>query len=104
MTSPLEAPGACSPPCNPCNLTIEGTIRMPNQAQVTADIGLIGLAVMGENLALNIADHGFKCAVYNRTTATMRAFVEREKHPNLIPCENTDQLVKAVKRPRKFII
>ena len=31
-----------------------------------ADIGLIGLAVMGENLALNIADHGFRVAVYNR--------------------------------------
>src|SRR3954471_16187731 len=70
----------------------------------TADIGLIGLAVMGENLALNIADHGFKCAVFNRTTATMRAFVDREKHPNIVPCETTDDLVRAVKRPRKFII
>jgi 6-phosphogluconate dehydrogenase len=70
----------------------------------TADIGLIGLAVMGENLALNIADHGFKCAVFNRTTETMRKFVEREKHPNLVPCETMQQLVAAVKRPRKFII
>jgi len=70
----------------------------------TADIGLIGLAVMGENLALNIADHGFKCAVYNRTTETMRKFVAREKHPNLIPCETTKDLVAAIKRPRKFII
>jgi 6-phosphogluconate dehydrogenase len=40
---------------------------------------------MGENLALNIADHGFKCAFFNRTTETMRKFVEREKHPNLVP-------------------
>ena len=70
----------------------------------TADIGLIGLAVMGENLALNIADHGFKCAVYNRTTETMRKFVEREKHPNLVPCETTKDLIAAIKRPRKFII
>ena len=68
----------------------------------TADIGLIGLAVMGENLALNIADHGFKCAVFNRTTETMRKFVEREKHPNLVPCETMQQLVAAVKRPRKL--
>src|SRR5438552_3206170 len=75
---------------------------MPEQA--TADIGLIGLAVMGENLALNTADHGFKCAVYNRTTETMRKFVAREKHPNLIPCETMKQLVAAIKRPRKFII
>ena len=40
-----------------------------------ADIGLIGLAVMGQNLALNIADHGFQIAVYNRTTATTDKFV-----------------------------
>src|SRR5438874_3721105 len=75
---------------------------MPEQP--TADIGLIGLAVMGENLALNIADHGFKCAVYNRTTETMRRFVEREKHPNLVACATVKDLVAAIKRPRKFII
>ena len=40
-----------------------------------ADIGLIGLAVMGENLALNIADHGFRVAVYNRTTKVMKDFI-----------------------------
>src|SRR3982750_2628761 len=72
--------------------------------KAVADIGLIGLAVMGENLALNIADHGFKCAVYNRTTETMKKFVEREKHPNLIPCETPAGLAAALKKPRKFII
>jgi 6-phosphogluconate dehydrogenase len=75
---------------------------MPEKA--VADIGLIGLAVMGENLALNIADHGFKCGVFNRTTETMRKFVEREKHANLVPCETTADLVAAIKKPRKFII
>ena len=45
-----------------------------------SDIGLVGLAVMGQNLALNIADHGFKIAVYNRTTATMEKFVA--EHPD----------------------
>jgi 6-phosphogluconate dehydrogenase len=77
---------------------------MPQQP--TADIGLIGLAVMGENLALNIADHGFKVAVYNRTTETMRQFID--KNPNtpggLIACETIEQLVASIKRPRKFII
>jgi 6-phosphogluconate dehydrogenase len=77
---------------------------MANEA--VADIGLIGLAVMGENLALNIADHGFKVAVYNRTTQVMRDFIAR--NPNtpggLVSCETTEQLVKAIKRPRKFII
>ena len=41
----------------------------------TPDIGLIGLAVMGQNLVLNMADHGFKVAVYNRTTEVMEKFV-----------------------------
>ena len=40
-----------------------------------SDIGLIGLAVMGQNLALNIADHGFQISVYNRTTSKMEDFV-----------------------------
>ncbi|HBR93803.1 MAG TPA: phosphogluconate dehydrogenase (NADP(+)-dependent, decarboxylating), partial [Opitutae bacterium] len=44
-------------------------------SEATSDIGLIGLAVMGQNLALNIADHGFKISVYNRTTSKMEEFV-----------------------------
>jgi 6-phosphogluconate dehydrogenase len=71
----------------------------------TADIGLIGLAVMGENLALNIADHGFKVAVYNRTTDVMKKFIARENPPGgLVGCETVKDLVAAVKTPRKFII
>jgi len=70
-----------------------------------ADIGLIGLAVMGENLALNIADHGFKVAVYNRTTEVMKKFIARENPPGgLVGCETLKELVAAVKSPRKFII
>jgi len=70
-----------------------------------ADIGLIGLAVMGENLALNIADHGFKVAVYNRTTAIMEKFMARENPPGgLVGCKTVKELVQAVKSPRKFII
>ncbi len=73
--------------------------------EAIADIGLIGLAVMGENLALNIADHGFKVAVYNRTTAVMRRFIARENPPGgLVGCETVKDLVAAVKRPRRFII
>jgi 6-phosphogluconate dehydrogenase len=73
--------------------------------QAVADIGLIGLAVMGENLALNIADHGFKVAVYNRTTEVMKKFIARENPPGgLVGCETVNDLVAAVKKPRKFII
>ncbi|MCL2647589.1 MAG: NADP-dependent phosphogluconate dehydrogenase [Phycisphaerales bacterium] len=76
---------------------------MANQA--VADVGLIGLAVMGENLALNMADHGFKVAVYNRTTEIMRKFIARENPPGgLVGCETLKELVAAIKKPRKIII
>ena len=44
-----------------------------------AEIGLIGLGVMGQNLALNIADHGFRVAVYNRTPARTEAFAASDQ-------------------------
>lgn len=72
----------------------------------TSEIGLIGLAVMGQNLALNIADHGFKISVFNRTTAKMQAFVAA--NPNtpggLLGCETLEDLITSLKRPRKVII
>src|SRR5512134_2953279 len=46
--------------------TIPGGVRMLAPEPSSADVGLVGLAVMGQNLALNIADHGFQIAVYNR--------------------------------------
>ena len=47
-------------------------------AKKKSDIGLIGLAVMGQNLALNIADHGFRTSVFNRTTDEDRRFVQKK--------------------------
>ena len=41
----------------------------------SCDVGLVGLAVMGQNLALNIADHGYRIAVYNRTAAVTEKFI-----------------------------
>jgi 6-phosphogluconate dehydrogenase len=75
----------------------------------TADIGLIGLAVMGQNLALNIADHGFNIAVFNRTTSTMEEWVakvkKQEPSGNRVSGYKTmNEFVAAVKSPRKFII
>ena len=71
-----------------------------------ARIGLIGLAVMGQNLALNIADHGFPVAVYNRTTATTRTFVAEHGTPpgGLVGCDTLEALVKALERPRKIVL
>ncbi|MBU1225605.1 MAG: decarboxylating NADP(+)-dependent phosphogluconate dehydrogenase [Actinobacteria bacterium] len=71
----------------------------------TADIGLVGLAVMGQNLALNIADHGFSVAVYNRTTATTEAFVAGPAADAAIIATTTlEELVAALHRPRKVIL
>ncbi|MEO0796143.1 MAG: NADP-dependent phosphogluconate dehydrogenase [Verrucomicrobiota bacterium] len=75
-------------------------------SEATSDIGLIGLAVMGQNLALNIADHGFKISVYNRTTSKMEEFVA--KHPDtpggVVGCPSLEEFVSSLKRPRKIII
>ena len=72
----------------------------------TSDIGLVGLAVMGQNLALNIADHGYSISVYNRTTSKMEEFVA--KHPNtpggLFGHAELKDFVQSLKRPRKIII
>ncbi|MBS1825528.1 MAG: NADP-dependent phosphogluconate dehydrogenase [Acidobacteria bacterium] len=75
-------------------------------SQPLSDIGLVGLAVMGQNLALNIADHGFRISVYNRTTETMEKFVaENPSTPGGVHGEATlEGFVKSLKRPRKIII
>jgi len=69
-----------------------------------SEIGLIGLAVMGQNLALNIADHGFQISVYNRTTEKMTSFVEKHPHPALVGCETIESFIASLRRPRKIII
>jgi 6-phosphogluconate dehydrogenase len=71
-----------------------------------SDIGLVGLAVMGQNLALNIADHGFQISVYNRTTATMEKFVaENQNTPGgLVGQAELADFVQSLAKPRKIII
>jgi 6-phosphogluconate dehydrogenase len=71
----------------------------------TADIGLIGLAVMGQNLVLNLNDHGYRVAVFNRTTSKVDAFLEREaKGTNVIGTHSLEDLVKTLKRPRRVFM
>ena len=62
----------------------------------TADIGLIGLAVMGENLVLNMESHGFTVAVFNRTTSKVDDFVAgRAKGKKIVGAHNVKELVAA---------
>ena len=71
-----------------------------------AQVGLIGLAVMGKNLALNIADHGFDIAVFNRTTAVTQEFIKENPGTpgKLVGCDTLMDFVLAIKKPRVIII
>jgi 6-phosphogluconate dehydrogenase len=70
-----------------------------------ADIGLIGLAVMGQNLVLNMDDHGFTVAVYNRTTSKVDAFLEdTAKGTKVIGTYTPEDFVAVLKRPRKVML
>ncbi len=76
----------------------------------TADVGLIGLGVMGKNLVLNLADHGYRVAVYNRTTSVTKEFIAENDGDSpseaggLIGCETLEQFVTAIKSPRVMIV
>ena len=73
--------------------------------KTTADIGLIGLAVMGENLVLNMESHGFTVAVFNRTTSKVDAFVAgRAQGKKIVGTHSVQELVAALKPPRKIMI
>src|SRR6202011_5054941 len=69
------------------------------------DIGLIGLAVMGENLVLNMDSKGFSVAVFNRTTEVTEKFAAgRAKGKNIQSTRTMEEFVAALKRPRKAMI
>src|SRR5262249_32391503 len=80
----------------------QGASDMP---AATADIGLIGLAVMGENLVLNMESHGFTVAVFNRTRARVDDFLAgRARGKKIIGCHSVQELVAGLKRPRKVML
>jgi 6-phosphogluconate dehydrogenase len=74
----------------------------------TADIGLIGLAVMGSNLALNIAEKGYTIAVHNRTASKIDEFVATAREQGLdgkvVPKADLGEFIQAIKAPRSIII
>jgi len=70
-----------------------------------ADIGLIGLAVMGQNLALNINDHGFRLAVFNRTTSKVDLFIDgAAKNTQIIGTHSIEEFVAKLSSPRKILL
>jgi len=70
----------------------------------SCDIGLIGLAVMGQNLVLNMNDHGFKVAVFNRTVSKVDDFLANEaKGTQVVGAHSIEEFVKLLKRPRRAL-
>jgi len=69
------------------------------------DIGLIGLAVMGQNLVLNMSDHGYRVAVFNRTTSKVDDFIEGPaKDREILGTHSIEELVNALEKPRRVMM
>ncbi|MDP3446379.1 MAG: NADP-dependent phosphogluconate dehydrogenase [Ignavibacteria bacterium] len=68
------------------------------------NIGVVGMAVMGKNLALNIADHGYSVVIYNRTTEVMLEVLKENPDAGLFGVETLEELVLELESPRKIIL
>lgn len=74
-------------------------------AEPVADIALIGLAVMGQNIILNMNDHGFVVCAYNRTTEKVDAFLANEaKGTNIVGAHSLEEMVAKLKKPRRVML
>jgi 6-phosphogluconate dehydrogenase len=74
-------------------------------SDASCDIGLIGLAVMGQNLVLNMNDHGFKVAVFNRTVSKVDDFLADEaKGTQVVGAHSIEELISLLKRPRRVML
>ena len=69
-----------------------------------SDFGLIGLAVMGQNLVLNVESRGFQVSVYNRTTATTDEFIAAHPGKKLVGSKTLEEFVQSLATPRKIQI
>src|SRR5438105_13480938 len=71
----------------------------------TADIALIGLAVMGQNLILNMNDHGYTVVAYNRTTSKVDDFLAKEaKGTKVLGAHSIEEMVAQLKKPRRVMM
>src|SRR5258707_6434733 len=73
--------------------------------KASCDIGLIGLAVMGQNLVLKMNDHGYRVAVYNRTVSKVDEFIGHEaKGTQVVGTHSIPELVEVLKTPRRVML
>src|ERR1700761_2973762 len=74
-------------------------------SEATCDIGLIGLAVMGQNLVLNMNDHGYKVAVFNRTVSKVDEFIGHEaKGTQVVGAHSIEEMCRQLKKPRRIMM
>src|ERR1700761_4479632 len=86
-------------------MLLTGPLWRDEMAEATCDIGLIGLAVMGQNLVLNMNDHGYKVAVFNRTTSKVDEFLADEAKGTLVEgAHSIEELCSKLKSPRRVMI
>jgi 6-phosphogluconate dehydrogenase len=76
----------------------------PKQETKTAQVGMIGLAVMGSNLALNIERNGYSVAVFNREVERVGEFVRQNEGKRFVGAQTWEQFVKSLERPRKIVM
>ena len=73
--------------------------------KASCDIGLIGLAVMGQNLVLNMNDHGYRVAVFNRTVSKVDEFIKEEAAgTQVVGAHSIQELIQALKKPRRVML
>jgi len=78
---------------------------MAKAKEKKSDIGLIGLSVMGQNLALNIERNGFQISVFNRTAEITKSFAaQKTKGKKVYPCYSLKKFISSLKKPRKIIL
>src|SRR5438132_14121397 len=89
-------------------MILNGSVLRPHLKESTTmpqcDIGLVGLAVMGENLVLNMEDHGFSVAVFNRTVSKVDDFLKRNPGNKLTGCHSLKELVDSLQSPRRIMM
>ena len=74
-------------------------------SNATCDIGLIGLAVMGQNLVLNMNDHGYKVAVFNRTVSKVDEFIAKEAAgTQVVGTHSIQEMSQVLKKPRRVML
>src|SRR5437764_2519627 len=86
------------------NQTADVTIKAMSEGE--ADIAVMGLAVMGQNLILNMADHGYKVVAFNRTVSKVDEFLTdaAKGHANVIGAHSIEEMIGLLKRPRKIML